>query len=157
MTHFGIICPAATGHFNTMFPLARELQKRGHRVTLVGVLDAQPKTLAAGLEFRVIAESECPPGTTAQSFAHSVPLTGLAALRYTIGLFQESTALLLRDAPRAIKEAGVEALLVDQTTSPGGTVAEYLSIPFITVCSSLVLNQDDSIPPFFTHWSYNPT
>ncbi len=156
MTHFGIICPAATGHFNTMFPLARELQKRGHRVTLVGVLDAQPKTLAAGLEFRAIAESECPPGTTAQSFAQLGELSGLAALRYTINLFQESTALLLRDAPRAIKEAGVEALLVDQTTSAGGTVAEYLSIPFITVCSSLVLNQDDSIPPFFTHWSYNP-
>jgi UDP:flavonoid glycosyltransferase YjiC (YdhE family) len=49
MTHFGIICPAETGHLNTMLPLGRELQRRGHRVTLIGFLDAQAKTLAAGL------------------------------------------------------------------------------------------------------------
>ena len=45
-----------------MFPLGRELQLRGHRVTLFGVLDAQPKTLQAGLEFRAIGESEFPVG-----------------------------------------------------------------------------------------------
>jgi UDP:flavonoid glycosyltransferase YjiC (YdhE family) len=33
MTHFGIICPAATGHINTMFPLAHALQQRGHQIT----------------------------------------------------------------------------------------------------------------------------
>lgn len=34
MTHFGIICPAAIGHLNPMCALGRELQRRGHRVTL---------------------------------------------------------------------------------------------------------------------------
>lgn len=53
MTHFGIICPgAATGPLNTMLPLAQELQRRGHRVTLFGTLDTQPKALAAGIEFQ---------------------------------------------------------------------------------------------------------
>jgi UDP:flavonoid glycosyltransferase YjiC (YdhE family) len=28
-----------------MLPLGKELQKRGHRVTLIGVVDAKPKTL----------------------------------------------------------------------------------------------------------------
>jgi hypothetical protein len=70
-------------------------------------------------------------------------------------VFQESTARLLREVPAAIKETGVEALLVDETTSAGGTVAEFLGIPFVTVCSALVLNQEDAIPPFFTPWSYN--
>lgn len=156
MTHFGIICPAATGHLNPMTALGRELQRRGHRVTLIGVLDAQPKTSAAGLDFQAIAETESPPGTMARSFAQLGKLSGLAALRYTVSLFQESTALLLRDAPKAIKEAGVEALLVDQTTSAGGTIAEFLDIPFITICNALVLNQDDGVPPYFTSWSYNP-
>lgn len=156
MTHFGMICPAGNGHLNPMTTLGRELQRRGHHVTLIGVLDAQSNALAAGLDFRAIAESEAPPGTTARSLAQLGKLNGLAALRYTISVFQESTALLLRDVPTAIKKTGVEALLVDETTSAGGTVAEFLGIPFVTVCSALVLNQEDAIPPFFTPWSYNP-
>lgn len=57
MTHFGIICPAAAGHLNPMTTLGYELQRRGHRLTVLGIEDAQPKVLAAGLEFRVIGKS----------------------------------------------------------------------------------------------------
>ncbi|HAA28240.1 MAG TPA: glycosyl transferase family 1 [Cyanobacteria bacterium UBA8553] len=156
MTHFGIICPAETGHLNTMLPLGRALQQRGHRVTLIGQLDAQAKTEAAGLEFWAIAQSEYPLGKMAQLFAQLGKLSGLAALRYTITLYQQWTEVLLRDGPGAIKEAGVEALLVDQTISAGGTIAEYLAIPFIHVCSAVVLMPEDSIPPHFTTWNYNP-
>jgi len=156
MTHFGLICPAETGHLNTMLPLGRELQRRGHRVTLIGFLDAQAKTLAAGLEFRAIAESEYPVGTMAKLFAQLGELAGLAALRYTITVYQQWGAVLLRDTPVAIREAGVEALLVDQTITGGGTIAEFLEIPFINICSAVVLNSEDSVPPHFTPWSYNP-
>jgi UDP:flavonoid glycosyltransferase YjiC (YdhE family) len=55
MTHFGVICPASTGHLNPMTTLGYELKRRGHRVTVVGILDAEQKTLAAGLEFHAIA------------------------------------------------------------------------------------------------------
>lgn len=155
MTHFGLICPPETGHLNTILPLGRELQRRGHCVTLFNVLDAQPKVLAAGLGYRVIGESEYPLGTIAQQFTQLGKLSGRAALRYTISLLQQIAAMLLRDAPKALKEAGVEALLVDQVSSGGGTVAEFLNIPFISVCSALMLNQEDAVPPFFTPWSYN--
>lgn len=47
MTHFGILCPAASGHLNPMTALVYELQQRGHHVTVIGVLDAKPKVLAA--------------------------------------------------------------------------------------------------------------
>ncbi|MEG4249120.1 hypothetical protein [Microcoleus sp. Pol10D4] len=60
MTPFGLICPASTGHLNTILLLGKELQRRGHRVTLFGILDAQANTLAAGLEFQAIGESEYP-------------------------------------------------------------------------------------------------
>lgn len=155
MTHYGIICPALTGHLNPMTTLGRELQRRGHRVTVVGFLDAQPNAVAAGLDFLAIAESEYPEGKTARVFTQLAKLSGLAALRYTISVFQEITTLILQNTPRAIAESGIEALLVDQTTSTGGTVAEYLDIPFVTVCSALVINQDESVPPYFTPWSYN--
>lgn len=155
MTHFGLICPASTGHLNTMLPLGKELQNRGHQVTLIGFLDAQPQTLAAGLEFRAIGESEFPFGNRTKSLAKLGQMSGLAALQYTVNLLKEGADVLLRDAPLAIKDAGVEALLVDQVTPEGGTVAEFLGLPFITVCSAVVLNREESLPPFMTNWSYN--
>jgi MGT family glycosyltransferase len=156
MTHFGIICPTATGHLNTMLPLGRELQQRGHRVTVFGVLDAQDKILASGLEFWAIAQNEYPKGATAEALAQLGKLKGKAGLQYTIALLKRSATNRLRYTPEAIKQASVDALLVDQISPEGGTIAEFLDIPFITVCSALPLNQEDSVPPFNTPWSNNP-
>ncbi len=157
MTHFGIICPAESGHLNTFIPLARELLIRGHEVTVITSLDAQKKTIAAGLEFQPIGEDIFPPGSLKERFTELGKLSGLAALKYTIELFKDIATSVLRDAPEVIKENGIEALLVDQTSSEGGTVAEFVGIPFITICSAVVLNRDPDIPPFSTTWKYNPT
>jgi zeaxanthin glucosyltransferase len=157
MTHFGLICPSSDGHLNPMLPLGQELKKRGHRITLLGILDSQAKTLAAGLEFRAIGESDFPQGATKDLFTQLGKLNGLKALQHTIEWIANGTEMYLRDAPSAIKTAGIEALLVDQASPAGGTVAEYLNIPFISVCNALMLNREIGIPPFNTVWNYNPS
>lgn len=154
MTHFGLICPASTGHLNTMLPLGQELKRRGHRVTMIGMLDAEAKTLAAGLEFIPYGTEEFPKGRTAESLHDLSKLSGLPALRYTIKLFKDGANVLLQDAPQVIKNAGVDALLIDQASS-GGSIADFLEIPFITICSAVVLNQDENVPPYFTNWKYS--
>jgi zeaxanthin glucosyltransferase len=156
MTHFGLICPAATGHLNPMTTLGHELKRRGHRVTLFGVLDAQPKTLAAGLEFWAIGEEEFPAGASAEHFNQLGELNGLAAFRCTITWFQKITTIILQEAPSAIKAAGVELLLIDQTSFGGGAVADFLELPFISVCCALMLNREMGVPPINTTWSYHP-
>jgi zeaxanthin glucosyltransferase len=156
MTHFGIICPALTGHLNPMTTLGRELQRRGHRVTLFGILDARSKTLAAGLEFWAIGTAEFPAGASATANTTLGELSGLDAFKHIANMFQRSTAMLLNEAPQAISAAGVEVLLVDQTSSGGSTVADFLNLPFITVCCALMLNLEIGVPPFNTTWSYNP-
>ncbi len=155
MTHFGIICFPATGHLNPMTTLGYELIGRGHRVTVVGILDAEKKADAAGLEFRAIALSESPYGTMAQFSEELGKLSGLAALRSTINHIQKLTVTLLQQAPKVIKDAGIEALLVDQVSSAGGTVADYLGIPFMSVSAALMINEDISVPPFNTPWNYS--
>ncbi|WP_071192529.1 glycosyltransferase [Trichormus sp. NMC-1] len=155
MTHFGTICPAATGHLNTMTALGRELQRRGHRVTVLGMSDAEANAKAAGLEFRPISPVDFPLGTTAKFYEELGKLTGLAALRYTISLSEKTTDLFLRDAPQVIKDAGIEALIIDECIFGGSTVADLVNIPFVTAASALVNGFDDNIPPAFTTWKYN--
>ncbi len=74
MTHFGIICPAATGHLNTMIPLGSELLRRGHRVTVFCLPDAKDRTLASGLEFQPLGEDEFPAGIETPTFLRFVLL-----------------------------------------------------------------------------------
>jgi MGT family glycosyltransferase len=62
---------------------------------------------------------------------------------------------MLRDAPAAIRAARVSMLLVDQTELAGGTIAERLGLPFITICNALAMNREPEVPPPFTPWSYS--
>ena len=88
MTHFGILCPPGTGHFNTMIPLGKELQNRGHSVTYFGFIDTESKILEAGLSFVALGLSDFPLGTIPKSIAFLGNLSGLPALNYTIKLAQ---------------------------------------------------------------------
>lgn len=155
MTHLGLLCPAETGHLNTMLPLGQEMQRRGHRVTFFGIVDAQAKVLAAGLEFRSIGEVEFPAGSSDVLFAELGNLSGLAALKYTLDWIESSAKIFLKYGPDALIDVGIEALLVDQIAPEGGIVADRLDLPFVTICSALPFNQEPTIPPLFTTWKYN--
>ena len=155
MTHFGVICPVASSHLTTMTTLGYELQKRGHCVTVVGIADAQPQTIAAKLEFQMIGKSDFPKGSTKALFTQLGNLKGFQAAHYTVKLLSNEAEMYLRDAPEAIQAAGIEALLVDQATPQGGTIAEHLNIPFVSVCCAIMLNREISVPPIIVPWSYD--
>ena len=154
MTHFGIICPPVAGHLYLMTTLGYELKQRGHRVSLVGIPDTRVKAEAIGLEFIEIGEKDFPLGTSKEKFFLG-ELTGIASLKYAFKILEELAEVLLENAPGAIKEAGIEALLIDQL-SVGRNVAEFLGLPYITISCNLLQNRENSIPPFDTLWQYNP-
>lgn len=157
MTHFGIFCPGAIGHLNPMASLGRELMRRGHRVTLFGVPDVRAKVAQAGLEFFELGASEFPPGNLDAIYAQLGELDGLAGLKFSIEYFQKDAEMLFRCAPAAIQSAGIDVLLVDQVTTAAGTVADFLQLPFITVCNALLINREPGVPPYFTPWLYQNT
>jgi len=157
MIHFGIISPPVSGHIHPMSALGRELVARGHRVSYLQVVDLRAKIEAEGLEFVGIGESDHGPGTLPVSLKALGQLEGLAALRFTIQAVASTTRMVCRDAPAAIAEAGIQALLVDQMEPAGGAVAEHLGLPFVTICNALAINRDPIVPPPFTPWSYRDT
>jgi zeaxanthin glucosyltransferase len=157
MTHIGIICPSETGHLNPMLGLGRELQKRGHNVTVFQLLDTQQKVVSSGLQCHVIGQSEFPIGSMLLRATMLGKLSGIAGVRYTIEFGKREVAMTLRELPDAIKAADIDILLIDQAKREAGSVAEFLDIPFISVCNALIFNVESRIPPGFTTWSYNPS
>ncbi|KAB8316193.1 glycosyltransferase [Tolypothrix campylonemoides VB511288] len=157
MTHFGILCLQATGHLNTMFPLGRELQRRGHRVTLFSSAGTQIKAQAAGFSFcDIYSPTDFKSGGQAQALPTKAEKPkALANIRDTLQRFAHMAQTRLQQAPAIIKEHRVEALLVDLSIFEGGTIADYLNLPYVTVCCVLPFYQDPTIPPIATTWSYN--
>jgi hypothetical protein len=55
---------------------------------------------------------------------------------------QQSTAMLLREAPPALRALAVEAMLINQTSFGGATVPYVLDLPFVSVSCALLLNPE---------------
>lgn len=156
MTHFGIICPAATGHLNTMTTLGYELQKRCHRVSVINVEHVRSQAIAAGLEFQEIGKSDY--SSEVKSWVAQLGnLNGFQAVKHSVQWMAAVANTTLRDAPEVIRATAIEALLIDQASPEGGTVAQYLDLPFVSICSAIMLNRDPNIPPVLTSWNYDPT
>ena len=154
LTHFGILGPPVPGHVNPFLALAQELQDRGHKVTFFQIPDLEAQLRAEQVDFCPIGASQHPLGSLHDSLTQLSRKSGLAALRFTVQAIQKTTETICRDAPAAVKAAGVDMLLVDQTEPAGGSVAEHLGLPFVTICNALALNREPSIPPPFTPWDY---
>ncbi len=152
MSHAGIICPNTPGHVNAMLALAEATRARGHRVTFFLLGEPPASIAAAGFENVPLGGTVFPPDQYRAEFERLGSLQGRAALKHTLSIGARAADATLEVGPTAVRDAGITALLVDQASFPGGTVADQLGIPFATVCNALLLNPDPAVPPYFTHW-----
>jgi len=151
MARLGAFCFPGTGHINPMTALARALQKRGHEVVIYGIADCEERVRAAGVEFYLIGEADYPLGNLRKLDERLGELKGLATFRFTVERVKNTARMILRDGPGAVRNSGVEALLVDEADM-GGNVAEYMGLPFVSIAMFPPLVQDDRIPPFCFGW-----
>jgi MGT family glycosyltransferase len=154
MSHLGLICPELSGHLNPMTTLGRELQRRGHEITLIGRPDARGKAEKTGLPFAAIGEEDFPEGSMQKTSQELGGLNGIRAVQFTAELLRQSAATILREAPEVVSLRKIDALVVDQVSQAGGTVAERLGLPWIAVCNALALNPDPHLPPCVLPWTY---
>lgn len=154
MTHFGIICPPYPGHLNPQTALGRELQSRGHRVTVLQIPDVAQYVQTEGVGFHAIGQSSYQPGSLEKTSVQLAELSEIAALQYSVDFCREITEIICRDAPAAIEELGIDALLVDQLEPAGETVAEGLKLPFICISCGQAIQRRADVPPFFMPWNY---
>ena len=151
MARLGAFCFPGTGHLYPMTALARRLEERGHSVVVFGIADSAATVRAAGIEFAQIGTDDYPAGTLRALDQKLSELKGLATFRFTVQRVKNTACMVLRDGPRAVCEAGCDALLVDEADM-GGNVAEHLGLPFVSLAFFPPLIQTDRIPPFCFGW-----
>lgn len=151
MARLGAFCFAGTGHINPMLALAARLQHRGHTIILFGIPDIEARVRAAGIGFCQIGESDYPAGTLAALDRVLAQKKGLATFRFTVARVRDTALMVLRDGPDAVRRSNIDALLVDEADM-GGSVAEHLGLPFVSLAFFPPLMKGDRIPPFCFGW-----
>ena len=152
MAKFGAFCFPGTGHLNPMTALAHSLQRKGHEVVIFGIADTETGVRAAGIEFCPIGAEDYPPGTLKRLDEQLAGLKGIAALLFTLERVRNSTRMILRDGPDAVRTANVDALLVDEAEF-AGNVADHLGLPWISIALIPPMLPDDRFPPFWLGWA----
>jgi zeaxanthin glucosyltransferase len=150
---YALLCPPALGHVNPFMALARELNKRGHRTIFYQLKDYESLIIKSGFEVRVYGETEFPRGAWLASAERFATLSGNSAMEHFINVIEKKTLAGLVDLPELIRADRVDAIIADQVGMESASVAEYLNLPFATLCNALPLDSDSTTPPFFTDWS----
>src|SRR5580698_3595264 len=111
--HFGVLSFTGTGHLNPLIALSQELKDRGHKVTFFEKPKIEARIRQAGLEFIPIGATTASNRPTPPS-AHSGMLSEILMLRFNLARVVRDIEIYLRDTPPALKQAGVDALLINE-------------------------------------------
>ncbi len=140
MAHFGVLSYKGIGHLNPLIALSRQLVARGHRVTLFQHPELEQHVRARGLEFFPIdipgsSYTGQPRGTNQRK-----PRTQIGEIAYRLRRIEGDMGAFLREYPAAIRDAGVDTLIVGEISLAGPTLAEMLRLPYFIVSTSIPHN-----------------
>ena len=152
MVHFAVIAPPLRGHYRPLSHLAAELIERGHQVTFVHQEEARSLVEADGARFSAIGCDAAPVESWTRPMARIRGIIGLGRMMKRMERF---TTMFCTEAPRRLRELGIDAVICDQLEPGGGLVAEHLGIPWVSVASTIPMNRELGIPPPFVGWRYD--
>lgn len=149
--HFGALFSPVPGHLHPFAVVARELQRRGHRVSALNIVDVGEASEREGMGFVPVGEDIMPAGAWERYWDPIATSTGLAAIRATAHAHRMITRAMCAGVPAAHRELGFDGLLVDQIQFQGRTIADYIGVPFATFSPFIPMHRDPSgrrPPPF---------
>jgi UDP:flavonoid glycosyltransferase YjiC (YdhE family) len=152
MAHFGFMTLNVMGHLYPMSALASCLKSRGHRVTFFQFADARDFLMDAGMDCVVFGRDEFPAGYTKQAIDTLGKMKGVKGSRYTIELLCNQIEAEMKELPDAVRQAGIDVLVIDQFSMGGSTVAEHLGLPYVHVANALLGNMELGVPPMNFGW-----
>jgi zeaxanthin glucosyltransferase len=155
MAHLAILCLPMSSHMRLFLTLARALRNRGHRITFFGISNNRKKVEEAGFSLQIVEPEGRPSGTLGRMIEDMSTLGNFQSMRLNRSFDELRYQCLLAKAPHLVDKAGVDLMVVDQAEACGGTIADALNLPWVSVCNGLCLNSEASVPPFFSSWKYS--
>jgi zeaxanthin glucosyltransferase len=147
-----------SGHLNPMMALARRLQTRGEKVTFFGIPDVAPAARSAGVPFVSICEEEYPVGSFAHLYEPLSKLQGAEVLKcFMLEITPPFLKHSLKHLPQKLKDAGIEALVIDTGLPLVQILATTMNLPFVQVWNALHLDSSGATPPSQYAWPYEDT
>ncbi|MGO9111961.1 MAG: glycosyltransferase [Thermoguttaceae bacterium] len=153
MAHYAIICPDLAGHLVPDASLGTALIERGHQVTLVAGPRAAPIAAEMGLKHYVLDLTD-EPAVGSWMLWKAFCALGLGWITSQRDGFNWFAGALLRKLPAIIREQAIDGVVLDHTALGGGTAAEHVGVPFVTLWAATPFNEDPALPPGFTGWRY---
>lgn len=144
MPRFGVLTFGGTGHINPLICLSRKLIDRGHTVVFFHSPEIADMIRSQGLEFVTVGGTS--PYRQAEQSSLSQRPTGIAGIRYRLHRVASDMEMFLRDAPTAIRDADVDALILDEIALAGPTIAQMLGLPYFVISTSVPHNFGWSAP-----------
>ncbi|MGI9243290.1 MAG: glycosyltransferase [Verrucomicrobiales bacterium] len=148
--HFAVLCPEASGHVLPMSALTVELAGRGHQITYITTADGVERCQSTGVESRLVGEEQFPLGVNRRMFDTLGRLTGLAAAKYVLRIYERGMGVMLDEAPQQVRDCGADVLLADETWWVARTLSQQLDLPYLSVCNALPFHPDELHPPMFS-------
>jgi len=153
--HFGVLSFTGAGHLNCLITLGLELQGRGHRVTFFEKSKIEKRIREAGLNFHALGRQESPFKGKGPSDSSSDARSELAALRFNLRRIAHDLENYFRETEPALREAGVDALIVNEIAVTGPTLAELLGLPYFVVSTSVPHNFGWNGYPAFSGYRFS--
>lgn len=145
------------GHLNPMTALARKLKSRGHDVFVMCLSSGEPLVRAAQLPFLPVAEKQYPPDWLAPRATEVSQLQGIEGLEFSFGIVSRTLQGVLDDLPAVIKNAGIDAIVLDDAHIGASLAPMHLGMPFATVSNALYFDFSGNTPLFCFGWPNEPT
>ncbi|TXT59486.1 MAG: putative Glycosyltransferase, MGT family [Promethearchaeota archaeon] len=151
-----VICPPLQGHINPMSVIAYELKQNNRNIFFIGLLDI--REYIQEFQFIPIGTQVFPKNSIPKITKKMARLKGLRMGRYWQSKFANKwSEIVCEQLPEILKHNHIDIIICDQLEAAVALVADKLKIPFITVCNAMAIVMDNTIPPFFTSWSYKTT
>ncbi len=151
------LTPGVPGHAYPMSTLARRLKSRGHDIVSIVNPDAVPFVRAAELPFVLYCEKELPAGSFREKRDQLSRLQGQEALEFTHRTIAEILQTVFNHLPRALRETGAQALVLDGVHPELGLVPMHLGMPYVQVSNSLHYDFSGHTPLFAFDWPHETT
>ncbi len=146
--HFGVLSFTGSGHLNPLIALSRELKERGHRITFFEKPKIEERVLGAGLEFHRIGGGNSPFKGKKPDANDTGLLSQLSTLRFNLQRIAYDLELYLRELPSALRNSGVDVLIVNEIALTGPTLAEMLRLPYFIISTSVPHNFGWNVYPW---------